>query len=183
MKIVLDAGHGGHDKGGQSLGRAEKDTVLVCQDFLWKALADLGHTVVPTRVKDVFVEIPARARFANEEGADCFVSLHANASSNPKVKGPWTIHAKGSRRGEELARRVQARLAAAAGGSSAAVYPDQSGWVGGRRLGVLRQTRMPAILVELGFMTHPVESGLLSDDKHIERLATAICAGIVEWSP
>jgi N-acetylmuramoyl-L-alanine amidase len=182
MKIILDPGHGGDDRGGSSLGRPEKDTVLVCQDFLWKALADAGHTVVPTRVKDVFVPIGERARFANQEGADCFVSLHANASGNPKAKGPWTIYARPSLRGKALARAIQAKLAAAAGGNGNAVYPDESDWVGGRRLGVLRGTRMPAALVELGFMTHPAESKLLDDDRHIERLANAICAGIVEWS-
>lgn len=182
MIICTDPGHGGQDKGGQSLGRAEKDTVLVCQKFLWKFLAEMGHTVVPTRVKDIFIPLGERAAFANREGADCFVSLHANAGGS-KAKGPWTIHAKGSTRGKALAQAIQTPLATMAGGSSAAVYPDQSGWVGNRRLAVLNQTNMPAVIVELGFMTHPVESKLLDSDLYIEKLARAIAAGVDSWKP
>jgi N-acetylmuramoyl-L-alanine amidase len=182
MKVVLDPGHGGDDRGGQSLGRPEKETVLVCQDFIWKVLAEMGHTVIPTRVKDEFIPLAERAHLANQEGADCFVSLHANAGS-PRAKGPWTIYAKGSVRGKALAQAIQTPLAKMAGGSSAAVYSDQTPWVGGRRLAVLNQTRMPAALVELGFMTHPIESRLLDSDLYIEKLARAIAVGIDSWRP
>jgi N-acetylmuramoyl-L-alanine amidase len=182
MIIVLDPGHGGADKGGQSLGRLEKDTVLVAQDFVWKVLAEMGHTVIPTRVKDIYIPRGERAAIANREGADCFVSLHANAGSR-EAKGPWTIHAKGSVRGKALAQAIQTPLAKMAGGSSRAVYPDESGWVGDRRLTVLRQTKMPAVIVEMGFMTHPVEAKLLSDDLYIEKLSRAIAAGIDSWKP
>jgi N-acetylmuramoyl-L-alanine amidase len=182
MNLVLDAGHGGNDPGGKSLGRAEKETVLIAQDYVWKFLAERGHTCTPTRVKDAFVPLSVRAAFANQHEADCFVSLHCNASGNPAAKGPWTIHARGSTRGKALAHAIQTPLAAAAYGSKAAVYPDESNWVGGRRLAVLRQTRMPAVIVEMGFMTNPKESELLDSDAYLEHLARAIAAGVHEWA-
>lgn len=183
MKIALDPGHGGRDRGGESLGADEKDIVLIFQPLLWKALADRGHTVLTTRVTDVFVELADRAKYANDRGADCLLSLHCNASSNARVRGPWTIHAAPSTSGQELAFCVQRELGRAAGGDPGAVYPDASAWVGDRRLAVLRRTSMPAVIVELGFMTNPTEIKSLEDPRTLVRLAEAVARGVHEWKP
>lgn len=181
LRIISDAGHGGHDPGGASLGLAEKFIVLNTQDLFWKAAADRGHTVLPTRVIDVFVPIPERSRYANEKGGDVFVSFHANAGG-PSAVGPWSIHAKPSTRGKALAQAVQRELAAVSGGNPNAAFPDESNWVGNRRLGVLRGTSMPAVLVELGFMTNAQEILRLQDLTYLKAMAEATLRGIEAWA-
>ena len=181
-RIMLDPGHGGHDPGGRSLGRPEKHLVLEFQDFLWRELALRGHTVIPTRVEDVFVPLGERAALANRLGVDLFVSLHANASGSPSVRGPWTIHARGSVPGRALAELIQDRMEGVSGRTPASeVFPDESPAVGGRRLAVLRRTRMPAVLIELGFMTSPEEIRRLEDPAYMRAMAVAIADGIGAW--
>jgi N-acetylmuramoyl-L-alanine amidase len=88
-RIVIDAGHGGHDPG--TIGRAglqEKDLVLdVAQRLDRLVRAELGTEVVMTRSTDVFVPLEERTAIANSKGADLFLSIHANASRNPKARG------------------------------------------------------------------------------------------------
>ncbi len=181
LKIVADAGHGGEDPGGASLGMLEKQIVLTTQQLFWKAAADRGHSVFPTRVTDVFIPIPKRSAYANELGADVFVSLHAN-SGVPSSRGPWTLHARGSARGRALAQAIQREIAAVAGGSVNAFFPDESPQVDNRRLGVLRGTHMPAVIVELGFMTNPTDLALLQNPAHLAAMAAAVVRGVDAWA-
>ena len=160
----------------------EKDIVLLTQDFFWKEAADRGHAVYPTRVVDVFVPIGERAACANRLGVDLFVSLHANASSSPAARGPWTLYAAPGTRSRALARTVQRRIATVAGGNPDAAYPDASNWTGGRRLGVLRQTGMPAVLVELGFMTNAADIQRLENPGFLRQMARAVVLGVEEWA-
>jgi N-acetylmuramoyl-L-alanine amidase len=180
LRIVADAGHGGEDPGGPSPGSPEKTIVLAAQSLFWKAAADRGHAVFPTRVTDVFIPIPQRSRYANALGADVFVSLHANAGDR-SARGPWTLHARGSVRGQALAQAIQREVAAVAGGNPSAAYPDESSWVGNRRLGVLRGTSMPAVIVEMGFMTNPADLALLQSPAHLAALTAAVVRGVEAW--
>ena len=88
-RIVIDAGHGGHDPG--TIGRAglqEKDLVLDVALRLERMVrSELGTEVVTTRSTDVFVPLEERTAIANSKGADLFLSIHANASRNPKARG------------------------------------------------------------------------------------------------
>ena len=172
--ICVDAGHGGEDPGGTSLGTPESRLVLPYALELAQVLRGRGHTVTLTRDTNVFVPLGQRASIANNAKADLFVSLHANASNNSSVKGPWTIHAKGGVRGQAIAKRVQRALVSVMGGSNNAVYPDQSPWVSGRRLAVLRQTNMPAVLLELGFMTNPIDIKRMEDPAIRSRICSAV---------
>ncbi len=88
-RIVIDAGHGGHDPG--TIGRGglqEKDLVLdVAQRLERLVRSELGTEVVMTRSSDVFVPLEERTAIANSKGADLFLSIHANASRNPRARG------------------------------------------------------------------------------------------------
>ena len=174
--IAIDAGHGGEDAGGQSLGKPEKDIALAYAEQLATELQRLGHRVLMTRTRDVFISVSDRARIANEAGAHLFVSLHANASVDPRARGPWTIHAAPSAKGRDIAEKIQAALFRILAGRKDAVYPDESPWVGNRRMAVLRQTKMPAVLLELGFMTNPVEIRQLESPL----LRVEVCAEVAD---
>lgn len=178
--VVIDAGHGGTDPGGKSLGAPEKTLALRYAMRLGKYLAMSGYRVIYTRTTDVAVPLSQRAKVANDAGADLFVSVHLNASGNPNASGPWTIYAAPSARGKRIAGRLQEALAEVLGGSAQAAYPDESPWVGNRRLAVLRQTRMPAVLLELGFMTHAGDFAALEETATEIRLAAAVASAIRE---
>lgn len=178
--VVVDAGHGGTDHGGRSLGTPEKTLALRYALELGTALQARGVAIVYTRVADTYPSLSERAQVANEARADLFVSVHANASDRASARGPWTIHAKGSNRGEDFATAAQGAMVAVMGGNRAAVYPDESPWVGGRRLAVLRQTRMPAILLELGFMTNAADLRLMEDAVVRSDLCRRVAAALAE---
>jgi N-acetylmuramoyl-L-alanine amidase len=93
-KIVIDPGHGGHDTGtiGPN-GLEEKDLVLDVSKRLGKLLASrLGAQVIYTRDDDTFIPLETRTAIANQEGADLFVSVHANSSDDPDARGVETYY-------------------------------------------------------------------------------------------
>jgi N-acetylmuramoyl-L-alanine amidase len=90
-RIVIDAGHGGHDPGAQGNGVNESELTLDVAARLTRLLQKQpGVEVVMTRDTDVFVPLEERTAIANREGADLFLSIHANASRNPKARGVET---------------------------------------------------------------------------------------------
>jgi N-acetylmuramoyl-L-alanine amidase len=111
-RIVIDAGHGGHDPG--TIGRAglqEKDLVLDVAQRLEKLLREqLGAEVVMTRASDVFIPLEERTAIANAKGADLFLSVHANSSPNPRARGIETyfLNFAKNEHAEEVAARENA---------------------------------------------------------------------------
>jgi N-acetylmuramoyl-L-alanine amidase len=90
-RIVIDAGHGGHDPGAQSNGVSESELTLDVATRLSRLLEkEPGVDVVMTRDTDVFIPLEERTAIANREGADLFLSIHANASRNPRARGVET---------------------------------------------------------------------------------------------
>ena len=90
-RIVIDAGHGGHDPGANANGLTESELTLDIALRLQKLLAKQpGVDVVMTRATDVFIPLEERTKIANREGADLFLSIHANASRNSKARGVET---------------------------------------------------------------------------------------------
>jgi len=90
--VVLDAGHGGHDEGARGpRGGLEKDVVLAVSEQLARDLRARGLTVVMTRTDDSFVSLEERTHIANDARGDVFVSVHANAASDARIRGIETF--------------------------------------------------------------------------------------------
>jgi len=85
--VVLDAGHGGYDNGAVSGTRREKDDNLRMALAVGNLLRGCGFDVVQTRTTDVFVPLMERSNISNRAGADLFVSIHRNGSTNPSANG------------------------------------------------------------------------------------------------
>lgn len=182
--ICVDPGHGGHDPGAIGGGHREADIVLEHSLALGTALERVGCVPLYTRTTDRYLELAARCRAANENGARVFVSLHCNASVNPRASGAWVLHQKGDQESAALAARVAALMDAVirpAEPGDAVPHPDKSGWTGDRSLYVLRGTRMPALLIELGFITHEGDRARLLDPDQTELTAAAIAAEIARY--
>jgi N-acetylmuramoyl-L-alanine amidase len=172
--IVIDPGHGGADPGAIAGGVRESALALAYGLTLAGELARRGVVVRMTRDGDRYPTLAQRAQMANAAGARAFLSVHFNASSSPTAHGPWLIHAKGAPGGTALARVLAGHL-------RAALHTDDSPSTGGRRLAVLRQTAMPAALIEYGFLTHPGERTLVQSVWHMRQLIEQTADGVAEW--
>lgn len=169
MKVCIDPGHGGKDPGAVGSVLKEKGVTLQVSFLLKKAL-EPDFAVVMTRSDDIYVSLGERCRFANREKADLFVSLHCNSANVHTANGIETFHHPTSRRGIGLAKLIQAELVSATGlkdrGAKYATFQ------------VLRDTAMPAVLIELGFINNPVEEKLLGSFDYQSMCASAIAQGI-----
>lgn len=182
MHIALDPGHGGTDPGAVAGGVRGAAVALDYALELRGELVGRGAQVTLTREADRFVTLAERCRAANEARADAYVSLHCNASASDAAEGLQVFHCRGSAGGQALAAAIyEAVTEIGPPGRSAGVFPDESPQCGGRPLYVLRGTHMPAVLVELGFLTCPGERSRLIDPDRRGRIAQAIAAALVEW--
>jgi len=172
--IVLDAGHGGRDPGavGTLAGapqRRESDDNLRLTLAVGNILRNRGCNIIYTRETDVFVPLGERARIANNRNADLFVSIHRNASVNANANGieNW-IHTNADARTTQIANTVLNYLAR---------EPHQSNrGIQRGNFQVLRETRMPAMLLEVGFISNARDNQLF--DQNFNAYATAIANGI-----
>jgi len=125
--VVLDAGHGGEDRGARgSGGLSEKDLVLDVAKRLARRLEAHGIDVVMTRERDEFVPLERRTSLANDADADLFVSIHANAARNPRPRGTETFFASLDASDEaagELAERENRAFVRPSGAPAAVTDP------------------------------------------------------------
>lgn len=192
MRVIVDPGHGGRDAGATVPAPGgtvlEKDLVMPYSRRLAQVLRGRGHEVRMTRDGDTYPSLQDRVRQANTWPADVFISMHANASSRAAANGMWVLHDDDSQphSGPALARAVFRAMARVPGLADAdaeeEVYPDRTGWTGGRELYVLGATRMPAVLVELGFMTNPDDLAHLLAPDTAQEVALAIADGLEAWA-
>ncbi len=170
MKICIDPGHGGRDPGAVGPnGLLEKDIVLLVALRLKHLLKERSEVVL-TRSGDEYVSLGERVRIANIAQADLFVSVHCNSAEINTAHGVETFHHPTSRKGIELAEAIQPELIHYSG------LVDRG--VKYANFQVLRETIMPAVLVELAFINNPSEEVLLGDRVFRAKCAVAIAAGI-----
>jgi N-acetylmuramoyl-L-alanine amidase len=193
--IVLDPGHGGFDKGAISGYGYEKDYALDVARLLRPMLQARGFRVIMTRESDVFVPLEVRAQIANATHDSVFVSLHFNATDHDPVATGFEIYSLTPRGApstyEDWLTQMSINIQngtdadAASVELSSCVYHSLIGHIGEfdrgmkrARFAVLRLTKIPAVLVEGGFLTERGESRLIAKPEWRKRLADAICTGI-----
>jgi len=214
-RIVIDAGHGGHDPGAQANGIDESELTLDVALRLQKLLeAQPGFAVVLTRSTDEYIALEERTAIANREGADLFLSIHANASKEPSAHGVETyfLNFATNPQAEAVAARENASSAQAMGElpeilkaiamnnklaesrelaasvQTALIRRLSAQNKSTRDLGVrqaqfvvLIGAQMPSVLAEISFLTNKNEASLLKQSSYRQRIAQALCDGIVKY--
>ena len=167
--VVVDAGHGGFDRGGGPGQRVpEKDKTLDVALRLRNVLQSAGYRVVMTRSNDTFIPLGTRTAIANSNRNAIFVSIHFNSAPRSGANGIETYFY--SAESAPLAGAIHANVVRTAGSENRGV----------RRRGffVLRRTSIPAVLCECGFLTNPRESSNAQSGAYRQQLAEAIARGI-----
>lgn len=182
-KIMVDPGHGGGDAGAQGPEGAKESMINLGIGLkLRDKLESLGAEVRMTRDTDRKVshpdasqgeELRARVAMANSWPAQVYVSVHSNSAANPAAHGTETYHSRNaSEKSKEMAAAVHKEMVGATG------FRDRG--VKAANFHVIKNTHMPAILVETGFVSNPVEEKHLTDPAMQDKMAQAITNGVEE---
>ena len=196
--ICLDAGHGGADMGEHVGGIEEKKYTLLLAQELSSQLTRAGFNVVMTRTKDVYVFRAERTAIARRRRADLFVSLHFNSSpvDRLEVQGieTYCLTPAGASSSNAHGETGDTRWLAANGNDEKNLLlahqlqkslrrelPVEDRGIKRARFQVLREATMPAVLIEGGFMSHPVEQKKILDPAYRRQMARAIVDGILAY--
>jgi N-acetylmuramoyl-L-alanine amidase len=172
--VVIDAGHGGFDRGGVPGQRiSEKDKTLDVALRLRRILQAEGYRVIMTRDRDVFIPLGTRTAIANQYRGASFVSIHFNCSTRAGANGIETYYY----------RSDSAALAASIHRNVVAGAPTENRGIRRRGFFVLRRTAIPSVLVECGFLTNPTEGRLAQTESYRQKLAEQIARGIRRQPP
>lgn len=178
--IVVDPGHGGNNPGATAGEKRESDNNLAVSQKLRDKFRQAGATVVMTRDTDRNVapvgstlgqELQARVDIAERNDADMFVSVHTNSNPDPSIAGAMTFYPSG--KSAKLALEVQSSLARETAAVDKGTQPAT--------FYVLRNTTMPSILVEMGFISNPSEAVKLQSDSYRNHVAQGIFTGVVRY--
>ncbi|WNG27226.1 N-acetylmuramoyl-L-alanine amidase [Cystobacter fuscus] len=214
-RVVIDAGHGGHDTGAISRkGLREKDVTLAISRKLARELRERGLEVLLTRDEDRYLKLEERARLANDTRGDLFISIHCNSATTSKLHGieTYTLNTSADRYSIRLAARenassekgisdlqfILADLATKANTEESTRLANQvqrnlvshlsANYSGVKNLGtkealfyVLLGAKMPAILVETSFLSHPEEEKRLGSEAYQDEVAQAIAQGVEDF--
>ncbi|KNF09350.1 N-acetylmuramoyl-L-alanine amidase [Gottschalkia purinilytica] len=177
--IVIDAGHGGRDPGTTAAsGRPEKEFNLEVTLKLDKKLRSLGYKTILTRDKELSknykLELEDRSYIANKHNADIFISIHHNAfEENPNVTGIESFYYPSAKEGKILAELIQKELIQELKAVNRGAKPNN--------FAVLRQTKMPAVLLELGFISNPKDEKIIETEDYQDRAVEAIARGLNKY--
>ena len=180
-KVVLDAGHGGHDPGAVGVtGIQEKTVALAITLKVGNILAKNGVETIYTRTSDNITwstnqtqNMQARCDISNKAKPNYFVSIHANSFTSPAANGIETWYLSGNTAGAKLAQAVQTELIKETGRVNRGIKPTSGFYV-------VKNVNATAILVETGFLSNPEEEKLLGTEDFQNKLAKAIATGILK---
>ena len=168
--VVVDAGHGGHDKGAKACsGDYEKILTLDTTKRLVSILRNNGLKVIETRTTDAFVSLGMRTTISNNTSRSIFVSVHYNWTSRSAARGIEVYYQ--SRRSIRLAANILKEALGA--------YSTNSRGIKSHGYYVIHHNQRPAVLCELGFISCPSENRCLQNPAVRQRLAECIAAGII----
>jgi N-acetylmuramoyl-L-alanine amidase len=185
--IVVDAGHGGIDPGAVRGEKREKDVTLPVSKLLARHLSQAGAMVIMLRDSDKDLadanfqgsvaqrkrqDLANRVKRANQAKADLYVSIHTNAEVSPRWRGAQVFYLQGSAPSKLVAETIQKELIAVLGNTKREAKTGS--------YYILSNTKMPTVIVEVGFISNPDEARLLYDSDYQRKVAYAIYAGIAK---
>lgn len=176
--IVIDPGHGGKDPGAISpfTNKKEKEFVLDIGLKLKRKLENIGYKVYMTRDYDTYIGLYDRAEIANELGANVFVSIHINASAKEAPNGVEMLYVPETGRDNYgFARMMQNELVRVTRAFDRGLSQRPN-------LVVIRETNMPAVLAECGFLTNAAEESKLNSDAYIDQIVEGLYQGIIKYT-
>lgn len=172
--VVIDPGHGGTDPGAVGCsGTKEKDITLAVSQLVAQLLRTAGVKVVLTRKDDSFISLQRRCDIANSNKAEVFVSIHCDSFFDRSANGTTTYVYKRNTQAEKLGHKIQNNLVKNTGLRNRGVGPAN--------FYVLRKTQMPAVLVELAYISNPKEEQLLKSKEFQRLCAESIVSGILDF--
>lgn len=180
--IVLDAGHGGKDEGAMVDGVTEKGINMAIVLKLQKLFEQGGATVVLTRTDENDLssstasnhkreDMKNRINIINDEKNDLLLSIHLNSYSNTSVKGAQTFYMKENNASELLARCIQVQFL----DIDSRMEPKPGDYY------LLNNSRIPAVLIECGFLSNPEERDMLQQEEYQNKVANLIFAGTLNY--
>jgi N-acetylmuramoyl-L-alanine amidase len=185
--IVIDAGHGGKDPGAFRGEYIEKDITLAISKKLQEQLAQAGALVVMVREKDIDLagesfkgtygevyreSVKKRIEIINSSGAELCISIHTNANVDTEWSGGQVFYNRSSKPSKTIAECIQQELTVILGNTNRKASTGD--------YYILNRTEMPAVIVEVGFISNPREAKNLSDPSYQAKVAYAIFSGIVK---
>lgn len=189
--VILDAGHGAPDGGAAAEdGTLEKDLNLKITQYLQGFLEQSGTAVLMTRADDngIFDEgiknikqkkrsdIKNREKLMNGESADIFVSIHINKFSEKKYSGPQVFYSANNEKSKVLAELIQSRM-------NELLLPQKKRETkkAENNIYLLKKAKLPAVLIECGFISNPSELEKLKSEEYQKSVAWAIYGGICDY--
>ena len=170
--IVLDPGHGGKDKGTTSIaGTPEKSLNLPTVEVVKQKLEAAGAQVILTRTNDMYIPLEQRANVANQNHADAFISFHYNWSNNPSVNGITDFYYQKS--SNLLATAILNQVAKETKLTNLGTRFNN--------LGVLRNNKQPATLIELGFLSNQQDNSIVESPHFRNNVAEGIYLGLLDY--
>lgn len=192
LTVVVDAGHGEPDGGvaGKTTGALEKDLNLAVALKLRTNLENAGINVIMTRTDDYGIhskdsdsirnkkrdDLRQRVKLANESGADLLISVHMNFFGVEKYSGPQVFYAAKIEESEVLAKKIRASFLEVIGSHcNREIKPVKN------EIYLLRETKIPSVIAECGFLSNAKEERLLIDSAYQDKIAKALSRGIIAF--
>lgn len=180
-KILLDPGHGGADSGASANGLVEKELNLIVSAQVYDILKSHKVDVHTIRTDDTYSSLQARTDLANRLGADAYVSIHHNSVESTAARGLEIYHSIVGGAGKALATAVHDRYLVHLHYLPSRGIKTQTNSVGRDYFHVIRETNMPAIIIEGAFLTNAQDAELLQNPSVLKAEAQAIAEGILLW--
>ncbi|XTR38737.1 N-acetylmuramoyl-L-alanine amidase family protein [Paraclostridium tenue] len=175
MKWYLDFGHGGKDPGALgSKNTKESDTVLKIGMLVKSKLEEHFEKVITTRESDSFYSLEYRTNKANKNSCDYFISIHMNSSTNKSAKGTETWVYNSNSKIYNLAQNLSSNLSTNLKTPNRRVKES-------KKFSVLKNTKMPALIIEIDFISNPEIESLCANESYIKNVADTIASTLLSF--